>query len=86
MKLTPARRKIVAFMSGPYGRITRAIMGTALVAVAVLNLGWYLLLLAPAAFLIWSAATSFCPVAMLFPQIKEEEKLSNRVSSYKLKI
>ena len=73
-------------MSGPYGRIARAIMGTTLVTVAILNLGWYLLLLVPAAFLIWSAANSFCPVAMLFPQIKEEEKLSNRVSSYKIKI
>lgn len=86
MKLTPDRRKFVAFMSGPYGRLVRAVMGTVLVAFALLNLGWYLLLLAPAAFMLWSAAVSFCPVTMLFPQIKEEEKLTNRVPSFKLKL
>jgi hypothetical protein len=36
--------------------------------------------------MLWSAAVSFCPVAMLFPEVKEENKLKNNVPSYKLKL
>jgi hypothetical protein len=86
MKLTPARRKFVSFMSGNYGRLVRAVMGTTLTVVALVGMGWYLLLLAPAAFMIWSAVVSFCPVASLFPEVKEENKLKNNVPSYKLKL
>jgi hypothetical protein len=86
MKLTPARRKFVSFMSGPYGRLARAIMGVTLAVLAVTGSGWYWLLLIPASFMLWSAAVSFCPVAMLFPEVKEENKLKNNVPSYKLKL
>lgn len=86
MKLTPARRKFVSFMSGKYGRVIRAAMGLTLAALAVTGMGWYLLLLAPAAFMLWTAAVSFCPVAALFPEVQEENKLSNKVPSYKLKL
>jgi hypothetical protein len=86
MKLTPSRRKFVSFMSGPYGRLIRAAMGLALVVLAITQMGWYWLLLLPAAFMFWTAAVSFCPVTLLFPEIREEDKLKNKVPSYKLKL
>lgn len=86
MKLTPSRRKFVSFMSGNYGRIVRGAMGIALVILAVTGMGWYWLLLLPAAFMLWSAAVSFCPATLLFPEIREEDKLKNKVPSYKLKL
>jgi hypothetical protein len=84
MKLTPARKKFLAFMSGPYGRVVRAVMGLSLLVPAFMGLGWYLLLLAPAAFMLWSAAVNYCPANLLF-SAKPEDNIIANMPSYKLK-
>jgi hypothetical protein len=84
MKLTPARKKFLAFMSGPYGRALRAVMGISLLVLAFMGRGWYLLLLAPAAFMIWSAVANYCPANLLFPSAKQENLIA-KMPSYKLK-
>ena len=85
MKLTPARRKFLNFMSGKYGRIIRALMGLTLISLAFAGMGFYLLLLIPGGFMIWTAIVSYCPATLLFSSVKNEENLIAKMPTYKLK-
>jgi hypothetical protein len=83
MKLTPARIKFLTFMSGNYGRWVRASLGIALGIVAFLEMGWSLLLLLPAAFMIYTAIINYCPATLAFPTFKPEQTLKNKYPLFK---
>ena len=85
MKLTPANRKFLTFMSGAWGRVTRALMGSSLVAIALLNLGWSLLLLPLGLFMIGTGLMNYCPAGALFPDWKKDQQLIASSPKYKLK-
>jgi hypothetical protein len=85
MKLTPARIKILTFMSGTYGRLTRVALGIMLVALALIDMGWGLLLLIPAAMMLFTAAINYCPATLIFPTFKKDSAFSNKYPTYKLK-
>ena len=48
MQMTPGTRRMISFMSGPWGRGLRIVGGIALWAVAVTDGGWAWLLAIPA--------------------------------------
>ena len=61
MKLTPANRKFIEFMSSNLGRVVRGLLGVALIISAVTMGGWYWLLSLFGAFMIFTAAMGYCP-------------------------
>lgn len=85
MKLTPARIKMLTFMSGTGGRIVRGVISIALLAIALTQLGWYLLLLPLAAFMAYTAVMNFCPATLAFPDFKRDAVALKSLPKYRLK-
>ena len=56
MKLTPANRKFIEFMSSNLGRVVRGLLGVALIISAVTMGGWYWLLSLFGAFMIFTGS------------------------------
>ena len=83
MKLTPANRKFIEFMSSNLGRIVRGLLGVALIISAVTMGGWYWLLSLFGIFMIFTAAVGYCPTGLLFPEYKAE-KITEKFPSYKM--
>jgi hypothetical protein len=72
-------------MSGTYGRWVRAALGVSLGIVAILDMGWSLLLFIPAAFMIYTAIINYCPATLAFPSFKPEQTLKNKYPLFKSK-
>jgi hypothetical protein len=85
MKLTPARTKFLTLMSGTGGRAVRAVGGVTLIAIAVSELGWFLVLLPLGAFMIYTAAANFCPATLAFPEFRKEQQMLKDVPKFDLK-
>lgn len=86
MKLTPANRKFITFMSGPGGRLVRGGMGVVVLASAILQGGWALLLLPLGAFMIGTAVVNYCPATLMFPEWRQEQRrILADVPTFKLK-
>lgn len=85
MKLTPANRKMISFMSGPWGRLARGLMGSFLVAIAFMGMGWSLLWLPLGLFMIATGLLNYCPAGLMFPEWKKEQQIVAAMPSYKLK-
>lgn len=84
MKLTPARIKMLDFMSGTGGRLLRGTLGVLLVASGVTMGGWYWLLVPMGLFMIGTGVMNYCPATLAFPQYKAE-KITDKYPQYKLK-
>ena len=84
MKLTPANRRIIEFMSSNLGRFVRGLLGVALVVSAATMGEWYWLLAPFGVFMIATALMGYCPAGLIFPEYKEE-KLTEKFPSYDLK-
>ncbi len=84
MKLTPARIKMLDFMSGTGGRLLRGTLGVLLVVSGVTMGGWYWLLVPMGLFMIATGVMNYCPAALAFPQYKAE-KITDKYPQYKLK-
>jgi len=83
MKLTPANRKFIEFMSSNLGRVVRGLLGVALIISAVTMGEWYWLLAPFGVFMIFTAAMGYCPTGLLFPEYKAE-KITEKFPSYKM--
>lgn len=84
MKLTPLSRKFLAFMSGPGGRFVRGGLGVSLIALALIQLGWALLLIPLGGFMIGTAVASYCPATLLYPEWKREKQILADIPTYKM--
>jgi hypothetical protein len=85
MKLTPARRKMISFMSGPWGRLARGVVGSFLVVLALIGMGWSLLLLPLGLFMMATGILNYCPAGLMFPEWKKERQILVNYPTYKLK-
>jgi hypothetical protein len=85
MKLTPANRKMLSFMSGPWGRLVRATVGSVLIAIALVGMGWNLLLLPLGIFMIATGISNYCPAGLVFPEWKKEPQILANFPTHKLK-
>lgn len=83
MRLTPARRKMLDFMSGTGGRLLRGISGGLLVISGVTMGGLYWLLVPLGVFMMGTGVMNYCPAALAFPQYKAE-KITEKYPTYKL--
>jgi predicted phage tail protein len=83
MKITPARRKMLDFMSGTGGRLVRGIFGVLLAISGVTMGGWYWLLVPMGLFMIATGVMNYCPAVLAFPQYKAE-KITEKHPTYKL--
>ena len=85
MKLTPANRRMLSFMSGPWGRLARATVGSVLIATALVGMGWNLLLLPLGIFMIATGILNYCPAGLVFPEWKKERQILANFPTHKLK-
>lgn len=85
MQLTPANRKMISFMSGPWGRLARGAMGVFLATIALIGMGWSLLWLPLGLFMIGTGIMNYCPAGLLFPEWKKEQQILKNFPTYKLK-
>ena len=85
MKLTPLNRKILVFMSGTGGRLVRGFGGVALIAIAVIEQGWFFALLPLGGFMIYTALVNFCPATLAFPEFRKEQGMLKDVPKFDLK-
>jgi hypothetical protein len=85
MKLTPAKRRMLSFMSGPWGRLARATVGSVLIATALVGMGWNLLLLPLGIFMIATGILNYCPAGLVFPEWKKEPQILANFPTHKLK-
>jgi hypothetical protein len=85
MKLTPARRKMISFMSGPWGRLARGVVGSFLVVLALIGMGWSLLLLPLGLFMMATGILNYCPAGLMFPEWKKETQILANFPTHKLK-
>ena len=83
MKLTPANRKFIEFMSSNLGRVVRGLLGVALIVSAATMGEWYWLLAPLGVFMIFTGAMGYCPTGMLFPEYNEE-KITEKFPSYRM--
>lgn len=83
MKLTPANRKFIEFMSSNLGRVVRGLLGVALIVSAATMGEWYWLLAPLGVFMIFTGAMGYYPAGMFFPEFKEE-KITEKFPSYKM--
>ena len=83
MKLTPANRKFIEFMSSNLGRGVRGLLGAALIVSAATMGEWYWLLAPLGVFTIFTGAMGYCPAGMLIPEYKEE-KITEKFPSYRM--
>jgi hypothetical protein len=59
--------KMVAFMSGPWGRALRIFGGIGLIALALTEGGWGLLIAIPGAMMLITGAINYCPATLFAP-------------------
>jgi hypothetical protein len=57
-------RQLLVFMAGPYGRLARGLMGVALIALALVGGGWWLLLGLPGLLMIATGVMNYCPAGL----------------------
>lgn len=63
-KMSQFDRSVLLFMSGPYGRLTRGLVGATVLTLAVLSGGWWLLLGIPGLLMIATGVFSYCPAGL----------------------
>jgi hypothetical protein len=85
MKLTPANRAILVFMASTPGRYTRIAMGVTVLTLALIQAGWFLLLLPLGGFMIYSGLANVCPLGPLFKQPFKSGELLKSIQKYELK-
>ena len=61
MSRNDARLKMFAFMSGPWGRTLRIVVGAGLIVAAFLDGGWAWLVAIPGAAFLLSGLFNYCP-------------------------
>jgi hypothetical protein len=63
-KMSAFERSVLLFMSGPYGRWARGLMGVALLVLAAVGGGWWLLLGLPGLLMIATGIANYCPAGL----------------------
>lgn len=56
---------VIAFMSGPWGRLLRIVAGLALYAVALTSGGWAWLLAIPGTVMLLTGLMNYCPAGLM---------------------
>jgi hypothetical protein len=84
MKLTPLNRSILVFMASTPGRVFRFAMGSTVLAIAITQLGWALLLTPLGLFMIYSGLANVCPLGPLYKQPFKSPELLKNIQSYKM--
>ena len=72
-------------MASTPGRVLRIAAGVTLAALAVLQGGFYLLLLAPAALFITTVTMNYCPMGLFYGQGVRSGELLEKLQKYDLK-
>jgi hypothetical protein len=76
---------MISFMSGPWGRLARGVVGSFLVVLALIGMGWSLLLLPLGLFMMATGILNYCPAGLMFPEWKKETQILANFPTHKLK-
>lgn len=85
MKLNRISKAILVFMASTPGRWARISMGVMVIALALTQGGWALLLAPLGGFMIYSGAANVCPLGPAFRQPFRSAELLKSLQKYDLK-
>ena len=85
MKITNSTKKVLLFMSGPYGRWGRVIVGSIMIVSALFTGGLALIMLPFGAMMIFTGTMNLCPMGPMYRQPLKGEKIIANMQTYQLK-
>jgi len=85
MKITNSTKKVLLFMSGPYGRWGRVVVGSIMIVSGLLTGGLALIMLPFGALMIFTGTMNICPMGPMYRQPLKGEKIIANMQTYQLK-
>lgn len=76
---------MLVFMASTPGRYARVTMGVTVLTLALIQSGWFLLLLPLGGFMIYSGLANVCPLGPLFKQPFKSGDLLKNIPKYELR-
>lgn len=81
-KMSTFERSVLLFMSGPYGRWTRGLAGVALLVLAALGGGWWLLLGIPGLLMITTGVLNYCPAGLAMTGSGKQSNIMAEIAKF----
>jgi hypothetical protein len=81
-KINRVERSVLVFMAGTPGRITRGVMGIALIALAISGGGWWLLLGLPGLMMIATGVMNYCPAGLAITGSGKSQDIMEHIAKY----
>lgn len=81
-KMSTFERSVLLFMSGPYGRWTRGLLGVALLVLAALGGGWWLLLGIPGLLMITTGVLNYCPAGLAITGSGKQSNIMAEIAKF----
>lgn len=75
-------RSVLLFMSGPYGRWARGLVGVGLLTLAALGGGWWLLLAIPGLLMITTGVVNYCPAGLAITGSGKQSNITAEITKF----
>lgn len=85
MKITKSTKRVLLFMSSPWGRWGRVVVGSAMIVSALFTGGIALIMLPFGAMMIFTGTMNLCPMGPMYSQPLKGEKIIANMQTYQLK-
>ena len=85
MEITKSTKRVLLFMSSPYGRWGRVVVGSVMIVSALLTGGAALIILPFGALMIFTGSMNLCPMGPMYRQPLKGEKIIANMQTYQLK-
>jgi hypothetical protein len=81
-KMSRVEKAILTFMAGTAGRWARGLGGVALIALAIVSGGWWLLLAIPGVMMVITGIMNYCPAGLFVTGSGKSEDIMANIAKY----
>jgi hypothetical protein len=85
MKITKSTKRVLLFMSSPWGRWGRVVVGSVMIVSALFTGGIALIMLPFGAMMVFTGTMNLCPMGPMYSQPLKGEKIIANMQTYQLK-
>ena len=85
MKISKSTKRVLLFMSSPWGRWGRVVVGSAMIVSALLTGGIALIMLPFGSLMIFTGTMNLCPMGPMYSQPLKGDKIIENMQTYQLK-
>lgn len=85
MKMTKSTKQVLLFMSSPWGRWGRVVVGSVMILSALITGGLALIMLPFGALMLFTGSMNLCPMGPMYRQPLKGEKIIANMQTYQLK-